>query len=249
MKLFVHQLKAEQLIFWRSREAAVFLFVFPILLFVMLGSIYDGEYRGRPVSTYLLGGLLAYGAANTAFAGIGISLVIRREYGIMKRIRATPLPPATYLTAALVSMLLVFALQATVLYALGVLVFDADPPERPFSLIAALLVGAVAFNGLGLAAASLIHSAEGASAVINVVLLPMAFLSGSFGPTRSYPEPLRLLGEALPLKYLVDLVETVVFEVEALWSEPVDLAVLVAWGLAGLLVAARRFRWSPHHEG
>ena len=93
MSLWVHQLRAEQLIFWRSREAAIFVFLFPPLLFVLLASVF-GE-SGEDVSE-LVAGLIGYAAANTALGGLAITLVIRREYGILKRIRSTPLPaPST----------------------------------------------------------------------------------------------------------------------------------------------------------
>jgi ABC-2 type transport system permease protein len=94
MKLFLHQLRNEQLLFWRSREAAVFVFLFPVLLFLLLGAVYDGTYRGHPATDYLVAGLLGYGTANTAFGGLAITLVIRRELGMLKRVRATPLAPA-----------------------------------------------------------------------------------------------------------------------------------------------------------
>src|SRR3712207_2776133 len=149
MRLFLHQLRADQLVFWRSREAAVFLFLFPVLLFLLLGSVYSGEVDGHPASSYLLVGVLGYGVANTSFGGVAITLVLRREYGIMKRIRSTPMPAATYLTCSLVSLLAVFALQALVLVALGRLLFDAELPTRVLSLLLALALGAAAFAGIG----------------------------------------------------------------------------------------------------
>src|SRR5215470_11215756 len=106
--LFVHQLRSEQLVFWRSREAAFFIFLFPLLLFVLLGSVYSGKIYGFPAAEYLLTGLIGYGCANTAFAGLAIQLVLRRESGILKRLRSTPLPPATYIAALLVSTLIAF---------------------------------------------------------------------------------------------------------------------------------------------
>ena len=92
MRLFRHQLRWEQRLFWRSRESAVFVFLFPILLFALLTAVYNGRIDGRPASWALLAGMIGYGAANTAFSGLGITLVSRREIGILKRIRATPLP-------------------------------------------------------------------------------------------------------------------------------------------------------------
>jgi ABC-2 type transport system permease protein len=243
---FVHQLRAEQLVFWRSREAAVFIFIFPPMLFLLLGSVYDGTIDGRPAADVLLAGLLGYGAANTAFAGLAITLVIRREAGLLKRLRSTPLPRRTYLGAVLASSLLVFVLQAITMVVLGRVLFDARLPTEWLSLALAVVLGVAAFAGLGLGAASLIRSAEGASAVLNVVLLPMAFLSGSFGPTRDFPDVLRTIGDVLPLKHFVDLVGAVYLDGEQVWEQGTAIGVVAAWGLAGLAVASMRFRWEPH---
>src|SRR5439155_16132736 len=117
--LFVHQLRTEQLVFWRSREASLFIFLFPLLLFVLLGSVYSGKIYGVPAARALLAGLIGYGCANTAFAGLAIQLVIRREAAILKRLRATPLPAAVYGGALLVSTLIGFVLQTIAPFALG----------------------------------------------------------------------------------------------------------------------------------
>ena len=184
----MHQVRADQLVFWRGRESAIFVFLFPVLLYLLLSTVYSGEYRGRPNTDYLTSSLIAYGVANTAFGGLAIILVVRRELGILKRIRATPLPAPMYLAAALCSILLVFVLQATTIMVLGRLFYDWHLPEQWPSLFAAFLLGALCFAGMGFGAASLIRSAEGASAVVNVVILPMTFLSGGFGPTSGLPE-------------------------------------------------------------
>ena len=86
MRIFLHQLRSEQLVFWRSREAAIFVFVFPILLFVLLNAVYSGESDGHAVVDVLVAGLLGYGVANTALGGFAIILVGRRETGILKRV-------------------------------------------------------------------------------------------------------------------------------------------------------------------
>jgi ABC-2 type transport system permease protein len=248
VSLYAHELRLQQLTFWRSRESAIFVFVFPLLLYVLLGSVYDDTIDGRPAGEVLLAGLLGYGCANTAFAGLAITLVIRRESGILKRIRSTPLPAATYLGAALSSVLLTFALQTVALLAVGRLLFDASLPDRPLSLAAAILLGAGAFAGIGLGAAALIRSAEGASAVVNVVLLPMAFLSGSFGPTSDFPGWLQAIADVLPLKHYLDVVNGVLLGGEAVWHDPASIAVVAAWGAVGLAVARRRFGWEPRER-
>ena len=94
---------------------------------------------------------------------------------------------------------------------------------------------------MGFAAAALIRSAEGASAVVNVILLPMAFLSGAFGG-RDYPAVLQALANVLPLRYFIDLVRAVYLEEESVWSDPRALAVLRCVGPGG---SARRRQIFP----
>jgi len=246
--LLLHQLRFEQRIFWRSKEAAVFIFIFPLLLYALLGSVYDGEIEGEPAVDVLLAGLFGYGAMNTAFGGLAIMLVGRRELGVLKRLRSTPLPPRTYLGAVLLSTLVVFALQSVALLVLGVSVFGASAPENPLGFAGAIVLGVASFAGLGVGAAALIRSAEGVSAVVNVVTLPMAFVSGAFGPTSSYPEFLQAIAEVLPLTYFLDVANGVYLHGDSLFADPGALAIVAAWGVAGLVVALRRFTWVPRER-
>jgi ABC-2 type transport system permease protein len=246
--MLVHQLRFEQMTFWRSREAAVFIFVFPLLLYALLGSVYGDEIDGIPAEDVLLVGLFGYGAATTAFGGLTITLVIRREAGLLKRLRATPLSPPVYLLAVVLSTLTTFALQSVALLALGGLGFGASMPRNWLGFAGAIVLGVASFAGLGFGAASLIRSAEGVSAVVNVVILPMAFLSGSFGPTADFPAVLQAIADVLPLTYFLDIVYGVYLGGDSLFADPKALAIVVAWGLAGLVVALRRFGWTPRER-
>lgn len=248
MRLFLHELRQQQLLFWRNKESAVFIFVFPPMLFLLLGAVYDGDIDGVPAVDRLLVGILGYGCANTALAGLAITLVVRREAGLLKRIRATPLPPATYVAAVLASTLVVFCLQIATTVALGVTLYDAAGAESWLALAPVLLVGAIAFAGLGVGLASLIRSAEGASAVVNLAVLPMAFLSGSFGSTGGYPGFLQAISDVLPLTYLIRLAEDAYVRGESLVEDPLAVAIVVAWGVGGLAVASKRFGWEPRER-
>jgi ABC-2 type transport system permease protein len=245
MTLFRHQLRWEQRVFWRNRESAVFVFLFPLLLFTLLTAVYNGHIYGRPASWALLAGMLAYGVANTAFAGLALIMVARRETGILKRIRGTPLPPETYLAAVLTSIMIVFALQTAALFVLGRLLKSTPWPGHLVSLVLTLALGAFAFAALGLALTGFIRSLEGSSAVVNVLVLPMAFLSGSFGSTGHYPQALRAVGDVLPLKYFLDAINGIYLHGQELWDKPRNVAVLAVWGAVGVVLAVRKFRWEP----
>jgi ABC-2 type transport system permease protein len=247
--LFPHELRAEQRLYWRSRELAFFTFLFPLLLFVLLDSVYgDNVIKGEGVkaSSYLLAGMLGYGLASTAFAGLAIVLVLRRESGVLKRVRATPLSPGNYLAAVITSTVFVFAVEAAALLLLGHVVFAIDLRTNWFSLVLALLLGALSFAAMGIALAGWIRSAEGASAVVNAIYLPMAFLSGAFVSPHEYPRFLEVIAEVLPLTYFIRLMRDIVLRDQAIWSSWESAVVVAAWGLGALaLIAARGFRWAP----
>jgi ABC-2 type transport system permease protein len=246
MRLLLHELRAQQLLFWRNREAAFFSFLFPIILLVLLGSVYGNEdIEGVRGSTYLLAGLIGYGVAATAFASLAITLVVRREAGLLKRVRGTPLSPLTYLAAVIGSMVTVIALQAAAQVLIGRFVLDAAWPASPGSFVVVLMMGAAAFAALGLAVTTFVRTGEGSSAVVNAIYLPMAFISGAFFSPRELPRFLEVVSEALPLTYLLRLIRSTFIEGELLTSSPGAIAAVLVWGFVGLVVASRMFRWEP----
>ena len=248
MRLFVHELKTEIRLYTRSRELAFFTFLLPIIFFVLLGSVYadSDEIKGYRAPDYLLTGMLGYGVAATAFSGLGILLVIRREAGILKRLRATPLPASVYIVAVLLTTLLAFVVEAVVLIALGMLLFDAEFPKSLGSLALAILLGGAAFALLGVGISGLVRRAEGASAVITALYLPLSFVSGAFFSQENFPDWLKAIADVLPLTYFIDLMGAVMLGGVDLWDRPKDVAVIAAWGLVGAVLARRFFRWVPY---
>jgi ABC-2 type transport system permease protein len=246
--LLVHQLRAEQRLYWRSHELAFFTFIFPLLIYILLGSVYGDdpiESEGVTGSEYLLAGILGYGVAATAFAGLAIIVVLRRESGVLKRLRGTPLPGWAYVGAVLASTIIVFTIEVVALLVLANVMFDVPYPDRWLSLALAVLLGVVAFAALGVALTTVIRSAEGASAVVNAVYLPMAFLAGSFWTPQAYPPVLEAIANLLPLTYYIQLMQDIVLHNEQIWADWANVGVVAAWGIFGLVVTVLRFRWEP----
>lgn len=248
MRLFLHELRTEQLLYWRNREAAFFTFFLPVIFFLVFGSIYGDSQITKEhlrAAPFLEAGMIGYGAASTTFAGLAITLVIRRESGVLKRIRATPLPPATYIGAVLASAFITFLIEAALLVALGRILFSVAVPTRALSLLVALAIGAAAFAALGLGLSGVVRTAEGSSAVVNAVYLPMAIISGTFFTPKEYPGFLRAIADVLPLTYFTKLIRDVMVRHHHLWSETGSVAIVLVWGVIGLVAAIRGFRWQP----
>ena len=247
MRLLWHEVKAELLLYTRSRELAFFTFLLPMIFFVLLGSTYGNDtVDGVKGSRFLEAGMIGYGAISIAFAGLAIVLVIRRENGILKRLRATPLPAAVYITAVLSAFLAAFAVEVVGLILLGRVLVGIGIPDRLGSLVLALLLGAISFCGLGIGVTALIRSAEGASAVVNAIYLPMSFIAGAFFSPHHFPQVLRAVADVLPLTYFLRLIRNVMLHGHEIWSQGTNVAVVAAWGIVGVIVALRAFRWEPN---
>ncbi len=246
MTLFLHEVRGQLLLYTRSKELAFFTFLLPLILFILLGSTYGNDtINGDRGADFLEAGMLGYGLVSTAFAGLAIVMVVRREMGILKRVRATPLPAWAYLSAVVASTLIAFAVNSVCMIAIGRGLFSVPLPDRWVSLVLTLLLGAFAFAALGLAMTVIVRSAEGASASVNAVYLPMAFISGSFFSPHSFPQFLRAIAAVLPLTYFIHLTRDVMLHGQQFWDNWGDVGVIAAWGAVGAIVAIWRFRWEP----
>lgn len=246
IRLFLREVGNQQRLFWRSRESAFFTFLLPIILLLLLGSAYGDDLQdGVKGATYLLAGLLGYGVVATAFAGLAITLVVRREAGVLKRVRGTPLPSGVYLAAVIASTLVVIGLETVAQLLVGVYVLGASWPLAPASFAGAILLGAAAFAALGLAITGAVRSSEGSSAIVNAIYLPMTFLSGAFFSQNTMPGFLEAIGDILPLTYLLRLLRDEFVDGRSLASAPGAVAVVALWGAVGLVLALRMFRWEP----
>jgi ABC-2 type transport system permease protein len=163
-RLVLHQVALEQRAFWRSPEAAFFTFALPIGLLLIFGAISTDDVPGRPELdglTLFVPGILAFGVIVAAYGNLAGTIATLRSDGVLKRIRATPLPPATYLAGQLVSVLATSLLIAVVTVALGRVAFGVAPRTGAvLPLLAALTLGIVCLSALGLAISTVIPSAD-----------------------------------------------------------------------------------------
>jgi ABC-2 type transport system permease protein len=246
MRRALRQLAFEQRVYWRNRPTAFFTFVLPLLFLAVFGLVgRDAEVDGRPYTDYFIPGMLGLAVILTTFAGLAITLVIRRERGQLKRVRGTPLPPSSYMGALIGSNVLVLAIETVVVLAVGSLALGLDLPGRWPEIVGLVVLGAACFATLGIAVSPLVPNAEGSSAVVNAMYVPVLLLSGAFFPVDELPDFLEWLAEALPLTHLLDAMRAVLADGGLSGDDLAGLLVPIAWAVGAGLVAARTFRWTP----
>jgi ABC-2 type transport system permease protein len=251
-QLAVRQFRADLRCFYRNKQSVFWTLALPVLFLVIFGSVFQHQDVAVPGGridepAYYVPGIIAYGLIAAAFSNLVVSVVRYRETGIYKRRRATPLQPSAIIAArALLATLSVLAITA-VLLAIGWAAFAAHIPGRTaLAFVLAIIVGAVAFSCLGFAVASLISNIDAALPVTLAIVLPLCFLSGVFIPILELPRWLTDVGKIFPVHALADAL-LAAYNPHTTgpglrWG---DLAVLAAWGVAGLIIAVRRFSWLP----
>jgi ABC-2 type transport system permease protein len=239
----------EQLAFWRNPFAAAFSVGFSVVFLVLLGLTGTNSHisflGNLRLVQYYVPGFVAYGVMATCFNVLALTLVTRREMGLLKRLRLSPLPPWIYLTALLINALVISVLQVAVLLAIGRLAYGVALPHHFGALVLAVVVGVVTFAALGVAASSLVPNQEAAGPILSIVFFVLLFLSGLWFPLRSTSTLARISGWFPVRHFMVATFAPYDRRPHAAPYAWYDLAVLAAWGVAAVVVAWRRFRWEP----
>ena len=192
---------------------------------------------------WVLPGLLGMNIMGTGMWGVGFSIVQARMRKLLKRLVATPMRRWHYLLSHILSRLVFLALEVVALLGFGWVVFGV-PLRGSFLLLGAVaLLGAMAFSGLGLLVASRVRTVEAVSGLMNVVMLPMWILSGTFFSSAHFPAPMQPFIQALPLTALNDALRAVMIEGAPVSALVGEMAVLAAWMGMCFAVALRIFRW------
>ena len=248
LRLLAHQISYEQLSFWRNPQAAIFTFVFPVLFVTIMGALFGSAghssyFGGLSPLEYYVPTIAALCVLGSCYGQLAVALAARRQNGVLKRIRATPLPAWAYFIGLLAHCILVSLADVALIVGVGRL-YGVPFPSQWFAIGLTLVLGAASFCAMGVAVASVISNAEAAPAVAQLVLFPLLFLSGTYMPINS-PALSRVAGWLPVRPFNEALTGPLSRDTGADWRH---LAILAAWGVAGAIVAVRRFRWDPRPE-
>jgi ABC-2 type transport system permease protein len=245
--LLWHQVRYEQLSFWRNPQSAFFTFLFPVVIIAIFGALFGGSrnsyFDGLTPLQYYVPTIAAVSVLGACYSQLAIVLSIRRQNGILKRVRATPLPAWTYFLGLLAHCIVVSAVDVALIIGVGRL-YGVPLPTHWLAIGVTLVLGAASFCALGVAVASLIRNSEAAPAVVQLVLFPLVFISGTYLPINT--GLLSQIAGALPVRpFNQALIGPFGLHTGLDWK---NLGILLAWGAVGAVVAIRRFRWDPRAQ-
>jgi ABC-2 type transport system permease protein len=251
--LLVRQVRSTNRAFWRNPASAFFTFAFPLMFLVIFtsllgsGTVSFGPGIEIEQDRYYVAAMITFSVITATYTNLAISVTFARELGILKRIRGTPLPGGIFLAGRVVHAILVSLLLVAITAGFGIAFYGAAGPTGAalVRFLLTIVVGAMAFSALGLATTAVVPNADASPAIVNAIVLPLLFLSGIFIPLgANAPAWVRTVGNLFPVKHFADATRASFYGAPFAFAWA-DLLVVLAWGVAGLLLAVRFFPWEP----
>lgn len=245
--LALHHLRYINLSYWRNPGAAFFGVFFPLMLLTINSLTFGGGGKvlqhGYPITTYFVAGMAVFSVVMVCFTGLAISVLFDRDTGRLKRIRSTPTPVSAYIFARVLFAVFIGLLTSLLCAGEGMAFFHVSlPQEKLIPFILAVGVGSASLAALSLAVVATIGNAQAGPAVLNAVTFPVLFVSGVFYQSNSLPPWLNTVAGLLPIHPLAKAASGAVYEGKIEFQ---SLAIVLAWGVFGAVIAARNFRWQP----
>jgi ABC-2 type transport system permease protein len=251
VSLVLHQFRYDQKAFWRNPASVFFTVMFPVVLLLIFATVFGGQTvdvrGGIKTTTYYVPAIITLSVISATMQSLAMSLVIAREDGRLKRGRGTPMPAWVFIAGRVGNSIVVALMMLALLAAIGWALYGVDFPwERLPGIVISLVVGAAAFCCLGIALTAAIPSQDAAAPIVNALLLPLYFLSGVFIPDDQLPSGVIHFADLFPIRHFFEAFFDAYVPAgggaTVSWD---NLAVVAIWGVAGLLLAVRFFRWTP----
>jgi len=247
VRVALHQVGYEQKAYWRNPMAAVFTFAFPIIFLVVVGSSAGSSavpgYTLR-YDQYVVVAMLTFGLIAACYTNLAMAVCTRRETGVLKRMRGTPIAIGSYMGGLIGSVLIVVAILTVIVVSIGMAFYHLHFPYHLAAVLITLVVGIVTFCALGLAVTVIVPNADAAPAIVNGLYFPVVFISGVFYPL-AQGSVLARIADWFPIFHMIRALASAFEGGPGSGLQVDDLAVMLAWAAGALFVTARRFRWEP----
>jgi ABC-2 type transport system permease protein len=196
---------------------------------------------------YTVIAMLTFGLIAACYTNVGTTICLRRESGVLKRMRGTPIAIGSYVGGTIGSVIINVAVLSVLVVGIGMSFYHLHFPFHLLATLLTLLVGIVTFCALGLAVTTFVPNADAAPAVINGIYFPIVFISGVFYPINN-GSVLSKIADYFPVRHMITALVSAFEGGPGSGLRGGDLLVMLVWAATGLFVTARRFKWEPKHR-
>ena len=201
------------------------------------------EARDLGYIDFLMPGVIGMAIMQLGLFSVAFSFVTMKREGVLRRLLATPLDPASLLVAQVITRLIVVVIQTMILAAVAVFLFSAEFAGNFFAVLLAAAMGGAVFLAMGFAVSGWARTEQQAAPLANIVSLPMMFLSGVFFSRDVLPDILQRITDFLPLTYLVEAIRGMTVEGDTVLMQWPNFLGLAVWLVVAFVIANRTFRW------
>lgn len=240
-------LRAQMRIALREKSVFFFNYAFPLLFFFLFGE-FIGARESEGAARSLLAMVLSIGIFGNGLFGLGLRSVIEREQGILRRMHLAPISPAPVLLSSLLSGLIVYLPAVVLTTVLARVVYHLPIPENLGSFFAFVIVGTLAFRGIGLIIGSVANSMAEAQILIQILYFPMLFLSGTTFPVSLFPDWLKTVAKFIPATYLTSGLQGILQNGESFFANATSVAALLLTTGVAVFLAFHLFRWDKEDK-
>jgi ABC-type multidrug transport system permease subunit len=246
MKSYLALIKVTLKLAMRERSVLFFNYFFPLLFFFGFGQFMGARAGGT--LTRVIAMVLVIGVLGNGLFGAGMRTVVEREANILRRYRVTPISPLPILVASMVSGWLLYLPAVAIILLLSHFVYGMPFPERPFSLFAILTVGILTFRSLGMVIASVANSLAESNILIQMLYMPMLFISGATIPISAMPGYMQVAAQFLPASYLNTGIQRVLLRGDSILSTLGPVFALIACACFATFISLKLFRWEKEEK-
>jgi imidazolonepropionase-like amidohydrolase/ABC-type multidrug transport system permease subunit len=231
---------------FRDRVAFFFGFAFPLAFFFIFAQTMHAEQGG--VILHVVSMVLILGVLGNGLFGAGIRAVQDRETNILRRFKVAPISPAVILVASLVTGWISYVPSALLIMLFAHTLYGMPVPEQSLALCVLLTVAVFCFRAIGLIVAAVVNSAQEGQIVVQLLYMPMLFLSGITFPTSIMPVWLQILAQFLPASHLYTGMQSILVKNEGLSDNLTALAALAVTTVLATLLGVKLFRWEKEEK-
>jgi imidazolonepropionase-like amidohydrolase/ABC-type multidrug transport system permease subunit len=246
MKSYIALIQLDLKLALRQKSVLFFNYMFPLIFFVVFAQAMHGD-RGNAM-TQIVTMVIIIGVLGNGLFGAGMRAVQERESNVLRRYKVTPITPAPILIAATIVGWIIFMPLVLFMFCVAHFGYGMPWPTRMGSILLFATLGILAFRAIGMILAAVANSMQESQILVQLVYLPMLFLSGATFPTSMFPSWLLIVTQFLPATYLVSGLEGMMLRQESLVANGFPALALLITVFVGLFISYKLFRWEKEEK-